>query len=355
MSTDLATQSSGGGAVVQSNASNLLSQIVEAARDPQVDAAKMEQMAELAMRLQDREVEQQFNRDFIAACSEMPVISKTGRIEIRDRQGNLERVQGTFAKFEDLNRVVKPILDKHNLWITFELGDEERRPSCRPILWHRNGFKYTGEKLSAPIDDKGSKSNTQGVGSTTTYLKRYTMVAALNIVTEGVDDDGNGGNTFVLPQERKNTVEDEAAAAFEQGRYDAWYREQSPKDRAYMVSTGKHAEYGHGAPAIEGPKVETQVKQEPTPEQSAEAEADQQRQQWVDGYVDLVRKTDSLEALSELQTKRKRNLDKFRTGYPDLWRTISDAHAEAFDRLSGNQDDSAGGDGSGEDLFGGGK
>src|SRR5690606_9193784 len=41
-----------------------------------------------------------------------------------------------------------------------------------------------------PADTSGSKNSVQAVGSSTSYGKRYTASALLNITTRGEDDDG---------------------------------------------------------------------------------------------------------------------------------------------------------------------
>ena len=91
---DLSTETTGRALMVEqapSPSGNLLAQIVEAARDPTVDAGKMEAMANLAMKLQDRELQAQFNRDLASAIMEMPRISKRGVITIPAKDGRPER------------------------------------------------------------------------------------------------------------------------------------------------------------------------------------------------------------------------------------------------------------------------
>lgn len=298
---------------------NLLSSIVAASRDPAVDAGKMKAMADLAIQLQRHEQEQQFNRDLNAALIAMPVITKAGRIVIPPKDGNPGRVQGHFARFEDLNAVVKPILAQNNLAITFDLGSDGLIPSCIPVLRHTNGWVWIGRPLSAPIDESGAKNKTQGVGSTTSYLKRYTMCAALNIVVESEDDDANGGQ-MLMPQERSNLIVEAAQAAFDDGNYPAWFADQSPRDRAWLITSGKHAEYG--GPALPAPKPQQAQGSAETHAKHAE-----QRANWVARYCAQARDCTSPAELDALKGKHRANLDQIRDNYPDLWREIAGAHA----------------------------
>ena len=318
---------------VDSQSSNMLAQIIEASRNPEVNAEKMEAMANLAIRLQDRELQQEFNRDLNAAILEMPVITKTGQIKIPGKNGAPDRVQGTFARFEDLNRVVKPILARHNLTITFKLRSDDLKPECAPVLRHTNGHVDQGEFLAAPVDSSGSKNNTQGVGSTTSYLKRYTMCAALNVITEGEDNDGSGG-MVVLPNERQNVVIEEAEAASKAGNYQEWYSKQSPKDRAFLVQTGKHSELG-GA-ALPSPKGEIPTGAVPPPAPEPEPEPDEgdgKAKRWAEKYIASVKGVQSLDSLTILRDENAKALEKIQVEFPRLHLKIANAHSEATERF----------------------
>jgi hypothetical protein len=60
------------------------------------------------------------------------------------------------------------------------------------VLAHRDGHSEQTE-LSLPTDTSGSKNAVQAVGSSTSYGKRYTAFALLNITSTGEDDDGQAG------------------------------------------------------------------------------------------------------------------------------------------------------------------
>lgn len=229
---------------------NLLAQVIAAAKDPTIDADKMKTLAELVNSQQDREREIEFNRDLNAAMMEMPIISKAGRIEIK-KENRL--IQSTpFAKFEDIDRVCRPILQRHNLAVRFEVGESNNTVTVRPIISHANGHTERGEAMKLPLDTSGSKNNTQGAGSAVTYGKRYTYCALLNIITEGEDDDGNaGGQPVRLTNEREQLVLSEAEAAHEAGRYLEHFGKLGPKDRAWLIASGNHQRFG-GQAALPG-------------------------------------------------------------------------------------------------------
>lgn len=344
---DISTETTGRALMVEqapSPSGNLLAQIVEAARDPTVDAGKMEAMANLAMKLQDRELQAQFNRDLAAAIMEMPRISKRGIIMIPAKDGKPGRVQGKFAKFEDLDRVVSPILAAHNLVIRFELGSDQGT-TARPILMHTNGITDRGEPLRMPPDTSGSKNAAQAVGSSSSYAKRYAMCAALNIVTEDEDDDGRGGALpDDDPNDRQQRMIKHAEEALKDGTYDSWFGQLPVKDKAWLIDTGRHGAWGGGQVSL--PKQEARKEPPPPPEDHAEQErppADppakrQTAEEWFEDYKRKVNDAADLDQLRSIQERSSGGLGKIKADHPALWSKVEDLHAFTLDKLSRGSD-----------------
>lgn len=246
--------------VAQSESASIVAMILAAARDPTVDAAKVETMANLAIKLQDRERESEFNRAMNAAITEMPVITKDGRIIVKNRETGHEREQGRFARFEDIDRVVKPIAARHGLAYYFDIGGTNGKVTVRPIVSHANGYTYRGEAMELPAQAVSPGMNVmQAVGAGSQYGKRYTLCAVFSISTEGADTDGRVTDT--LPFEREQTVLAEAEVAHAAGTYSEFYTRQSPKDRAWLVRSGNHEKFG-GQPVIENKSAPPTAKRE---------------------------------------------------------------------------------------------
>jgi hypothetical protein len=317
--------------VRQSN--EFLAAILSAAKDPAVDADKVKTLADLAVSLQDREREMEFNRDLNAAIMEMPVITKDGRIVIR-KPGEADREQGRFARLEDIDRVVRPIAARHNLAYSWDVGDSGSGPVVAIILTHANGYQVQSSGMKMPLDTSGGKNNVQGAGSAVTYGKRYTLCARFNIQTEGADDDGTlgRGQTVTLPHERAATVEREAAAAHEAGAYGEFFSRQSPKDRAYLISSGKHAEYG-GQPVIAPPKpaaatAPASTPPPPPPPPPPPSDKPMTARQWLAKFkadVAACQKGDDLDLYMDAS---RESLDKLKVKDEALWKEAQDAYQE---------------------------
>lgn len=168
-------------------AGGLLEVIARAARDPNVDIDKMERLLEMQERVHARNARAAYYEALASMQPSLPIVTERGGI--KDRNGN---VQSTYALWEDVNEAIRPILAQHGFSLSFKVRRSEAEITVTGILAHREGHSEETE-LSLPTDTSGSKNAVQAVGSSTSYGKRYTAYALLNITTQGEDDDGRRG------------------------------------------------------------------------------------------------------------------------------------------------------------------
>lgn len=184
-------------AIVQTeHASSLLQVIERAAKDPSVDMDKMERLMQMHERIVEREAKAAYADALSAMQPELPIIGERGGI--KDRGGN---IQSTYALWGDIVGVITPILSRFGFALSFRTGNEANCVSVTGVLSHRQGHSEK-TTLVLPIDTSGSKNAVQSVGSSTSYGKRYTASALLNLRTGDVDDDGRaGGGKFITEQQ----------------------------------------------------------------------------------------------------------------------------------------------------------
>lgn len=161
------------------------------------------------MDLQERWEKSQARRAFDAAVAdakaEIPVIVKNRVVDFTTSKGR------TTYRHEDLAeiaRTVDPILTKHGLSYRFRMSSEPNQPvlvTC--ILSHRDGY-FEENTLSAGRDDSGSKNSIQAVGSTITYLQRYTLKGSLGLAAASDDD----ARTAAVASEQPAAITEEQAA-----------------------------------------------------------------------------------------------------------------------------------------------
>jgi hypothetical protein len=145
----------------------------------------------MASELAADEARRAFDAAMSDAKAEIPVILKNKSVTFESKD---ENKPGTSYRHEDLGqiaRTVDPILAKHGLSYRFRTNATPSEPvSVTCIVAHRAGH-FEENTLSAGRDDSGKKNAIQSIGSTITYLQRYTLKAALGLAAAH-DDDGKG-------------------------------------------------------------------------------------------------------------------------------------------------------------------
>lgn len=211
--------------------------MIELAKDPGVDPAKMAAMLDMQERMIDRQNLTAYRRAMHAARSKMPRITKDGKIE--NKQGV---VQSRFAHYEAIDKIVRPLVEAEGLTYGFDtVSIEGGRVGVTCIVSHIDGHEERFGPMPLAVDTTGAKNATQGAGSATSYGKRYTLCAAFNIVTDGQDDDGNAGRS-ISAVAHWDVLLDNANNAANQGSkvYEGWFKNLSNMQRGWLVDEGHH-------------------------------------------------------------------------------------------------------------------
>jgi hypothetical protein len=179
---------------------NIAQAIIQLAKDPDVDPAKLKVIAELQIQLEEREAKKAFTRAFNALQAELPSITKDGLIDHtkgneddRTARGN-KRMKTRFATYPNIMGVCRPLLKKHGFTLSnvIEPSDDSTRIVVVGYLEHVDGHARIS-RFPLGIDDTGKKNNQQGWGSAQQYGMRYNAIALLNIVSEAPQDLDNDG------------------------------------------------------------------------------------------------------------------------------------------------------------------
>jgi len=153
-------------------------------------------MIEKLMNLQERWEGSNARKAFDAAIASAK--AKIPPIE-RNATGHNDK---RYADFSAIAKVVDPILSEFGLSYRFRTSQTDRI-SVTCILSHKDGHSEE-TTLAGPPDASGSKNAIQAIGSTLTYLQRYSLVQMLGLAAAR-DDDGKGaaGGTISLEQVEK--------------------------------------------------------------------------------------------------------------------------------------------------------
>ena len=169
-------------------AASIFQVIERAALNPAIDMDKFERLIAMQERIEARSARIAYAEAFADMQSELPVVDRNGIIS------HSGKTISKYAKWEDINEAIKPVLAKHGFALDFASTQDDRSVSITAILTHRNGHSKES-MLRLPLDTSGAKNTVQSIGSTVTYGKRYSAGLVLNLTSRDAqdrDDDGNG-------------------------------------------------------------------------------------------------------------------------------------------------------------------
>lgn len=180
--------------------------LIDKAIEKDIDVNKFANLIDIVRLLEDEKAK----RDFYEALSnfqgEVPPIKKLSKVDM-----GYGKPKYNYAEFGEIVTTIQEPLKKHGLSYFFEIGNEPivvkgekgediivEYISVTCTVAHKGGYeKFT--TMSVQKDVGAGKSNVQAVGSTITYLKRYTLLALLGIGTADPDDDA----VSTIPENQK--------------------------------------------------------------------------------------------------------------------------------------------------------
>ncbi|MFD0987416.1 ERF family protein [Methyloligella solikamskensis] len=167
-----------------------------------MSAAKLDRL----IQLQERTATQDAKKAFLKALSSMQA-----KLPVIPERGSITHPKGgkstSYALWEDINEAIKPILSKYGFTLTFRTHQEKSQIIVTGILSHKLGHSEESV-MRLPVDTSGSKNPVQAVGSSTSYGKRYSAAALLNLTSRGDDDDGDDATkTPCISEEQKHQLQ----------------------------------------------------------------------------------------------------------------------------------------------------
>lgn len=165
----------------------------------------LEKLMALQERWEKNNARKAFDAAIAAAKAEIPVIVKNRLVDFVSKTG----IRTTY-RHEDLAEIarsVDPILAKHGLAYRYRTTSTPNEPvTVTCIVSHRDGH-FEENTLSAGRDDSGNKNSIQAVGSTITFLQRYTLKAALGLAASNDDDGKAAGDGATITDEQAETIQ----------------------------------------------------------------------------------------------------------------------------------------------------
>jgi hypothetical protein len=172
---------------ITTTGNGLLSFIERASRDETFSIEKFEAL----LRMRRDEEQDQARKMFNRAMAE--VEAEIGPI-IRDRVN--PAVNRKYATLEAISAVLRPVYSKHGFAVRFGCDKPPKEGWMRITCTTSHAGGYSEQiYLDSPVDvQQGGRGRTpvQAVGSTITYLRRYLLQLAFNVVLADDEDDDDG-------------------------------------------------------------------------------------------------------------------------------------------------------------------
>lgn len=149
--------------------------------------------------------------DTSRATPELFAALAAAQVEIENATKNAtnQHFRNNYADLAEVLNVSRPVLAAHKLCIVQSSGFDGSMVSVMTLIAHSGGGLIHSTASCVP-----AKSDAQGIGAATTYLRRYGLAAMAGIAQEDDDDNSaqHGSTVSKAAQQQKLTWSDEAWA-----------------------------------------------------------------------------------------------------------------------------------------------
>lgn len=172
--------------------------ILQLAISQNADIDKLTKLMELQERWEANEARKAFNDALATFKENPPQITKNNHVKFNTSKGVTEYDHATLDHVCD--RITKG-LAAVGIAHKWKPSQDGNKITVTCILTHRMGHSED-TPLSAMPDESGGKNSIQALGSTISYLERYSLMAATGMASGMPDDDGkaSGGKEMDLSE-----------------------------------------------------------------------------------------------------------------------------------------------------------
>ena len=160
------------------------------------------------MDLQERWEANEARKAFVAAVAEFkadpPKVTRNKHV--RYETSSKKDTEYDHATLDNVIAAIGPAMSRCGLshrWETQQLDGGMIRVTC--VLTHVMGHSER-TTLQGGADQSGGKNNIQAIGSTVTYLQRYTLLAAVGLAATDADSDGRSPVEFISAEQKEELV-----------------------------------------------------------------------------------------------------------------------------------------------------
>ena len=203
MATELQIKAEGT-APLSADSAGLMRIIDKAAQSPDFDVAKLSALLDVKERWEQAEARKAYVAAITLFKANAPQIIKDK--EVSFGAGKTAYKHATLDKAsEQIGHALADYGLSHS-WSVEQKDGGLISVTC--VLTHSMGHSERVSMQATP-DTSGSKNSIQAIGSTVSYLQRYTLFAATGLAPKGADDDAQGGIGNKMPEKQRADFEAE--------------------------------------------------------------------------------------------------------------------------------------------------
>jgi len=165
-------------------------QFISQALSSNASVETLEKLMALKERYDAGEAKKAFISAMQAFQHQKPTLKRSSHVQYSTGKGTTEY---HFCSLPDIEAALREPLKECNLSYRFENITRDGAFGIRCVVTHIGGHSESTEML-APADTSGNKNAIQGIGSTSTYLMRYTLISAFALTTADEDNDGQSNS-----------------------------------------------------------------------------------------------------------------------------------------------------------------
>ena len=187
--------------------------LIRTAVEKGYDPAFISQLMDLQERNDKRIAEQAYVKAMANFKKNPPKIDKDRHVQYDTQKG---RVDYRHASLANVTEKISSALGENGLSASWKTEQENGVIKVTCSITHELGHGES-TSLSGSADLTGSKNPIQAVGSTISYLQRYTLLALTGLATHDMDNDGMGSShqsesdDFISPKQLKELVKEKEA------------------------------------------------------------------------------------------------------------------------------------------------
>jgi hypothetical protein len=180
-------------------------EMLQIAVEKGADIEKLQQLMSLHERWEANQARKAFVQALTAFKAHPLTVVKNKKAGFDSKSGGA-RTEYEYATLAQVITAIVPALSENGLSHRWSTSQGEAGISVTCTLMHAMGHSES-VTLSAPADASGAKNTIQAIGSTVSYLERYSLLAITGLAAVDQDDDAGGVVTLIDAAQKQELVD----------------------------------------------------------------------------------------------------------------------------------------------------